>query len=98
MFLYEICHYKFGAKHTTYAYGKTTIEEPRYWLLLDEKKNTVMCIKSRDFVSATKIKDTVREVPAEHELTKDIPAHVRSIKSKPRPNRTISKNNRTKKS
>lgn len=96
VFLYEINYYRFETKTTIYAYGKTTVEEARYWLLLDDKKNTVVCIKFRDFISAVKIRDTLREVPPEDELTKDFPQNVQAFKSVPRPNSKIPRNNRTK--
>lgn len=91
MFLYEIHYYKFGQKETVYAYGKTTVEEERYWMLLDDKKNSVVVLKARDFVAAIKLKDTIREVMGEHELTKNISKNVRSIKSKSGPNRKVSR-------
>lgn len=93
MFLYEIHFFKFGQKSTIYAYGKTTVEEDEYWILLDDKKHTVLCVKADDFVAAIKLKDTLKAMPGEeHELTKDISTNVQSAKSRVRPHRKLSKN------
>ena len=93
MLLYEVHFFKFGQKCTIYAYGKTTVEEEEYWMLLDEKKNTVLCLKADDFVAAIKMKDVLRSIPGEeHELTKDISKDVSASKSRARPHRKFSKN------